>query len=253
MKYSVCLPAVFRDVPPADALRRAANIGFKKYELWSWWDIDFDALLRAQAETGAMPSAILTPIISLTQPERREEYIDGLKRTIAACGRLGCDRIISQVGNAVEGVSREKQHACIAEGLRRCRPILEDAGIQLLIEPLNTKIDHIGYYLWQAKEGFELVDEAGGDAVKLLYDIYHQFVMDDINMEEIRANIDKIAHFHIAGYPGRNEPLETRIDYAQIISGIREAGYEGDFGLEYMPVGKPEDGLKDILASGWDK
>jgi hydroxypyruvate isomerase len=252
MKFSVCLPAVFEKMPPAQALALSREAGMESYELWSWWDCDMDEILRAQRETGLRPAAILTPLISLTDPECRGEYIQGLKRTIDACRQLGCKSIISQVGSEIPGVTRRAQHESIVEGLRMCLPVLEGTGITLLIEPLNTRIEHKGYYLWSAGEGFEIVDEVGSPCVRMLYDIYHQYVMDDVDMSLIRENIVKIGHFHVAGYPGRHEPLGSDIDYMAIFREILDMGYDGAFGLEYMSAGDPVSGLKAILAATAD-
>ena len=248
MKFSVCLPAVFGNMPPAQALALSRDAGLGSYELWNWWDLDLDEILRTQQKTGLLPAAILTPLVPLTDPACRGEYIDGLKRTASACRYLGCRSIISQVGGEMPGVHRRRQHESIVEGLRMCLPVLEDAGLTLLIEPLNTKIDHIGYYLWSAAEGFDIVDEVASPSVRMLYDIYHQHIMEDIDMNEIRSNIDKIGHFHVAGYPGRHEPLGSDIDYIKIFREILDMGYDRAFGLEYMPGRDPVSGLKSILA-----
>lgn len=83
---------------------------------------------------------------------------------------------------------------------------MREYDLTLVIEPLNTKVDHPGYYLWRAAEAFDIVDEVEDDHVKVLYDLYHQAVMQDLRLYEIERNIDKIGHFHMAGCPGRHEP-----------------------------------------------
>lgn len=252
MKFSVCLPAVFGMDDLPGALARIGEAGMDRYELWKWWENDIDALERVQNEKGFAPGAICTKFISLTDPACLDDYMAGLRETVAMCQRLGCKNIISQVGQELEGVPREKQHAQIVEGVKKCLPILEGTGVTLLIEPLNTRIDHIGYYLWKASEGLEIVREINHPSVKMLYDIYHQYAMDDLDVDELCENIDVIGHIHVAGYPGRHEPLEGEIDYVPIFKRACAAGYDGLFGLEYMAHNEPVEGLKAIQEATKD-
>lgn len=247
MKYSVCLPAVLGGKKVGDALAAVRAAGFDHYEFWGWWDPDqdMDEYLAAQKKENLTPAAMCTRMIPLTDPAQRTAYVQGLQETIAVCRKLGCKTIISQVGNDIAGMTREGQHASIVEGLKECAAMLEESGMTLVIEPLNTKIDHIGYYMWSSEEAYQIIDEVGCDNIKVLFDLYHQYIMDDLDMEKILANMDKIAHFHVAGYPGRHEPLiDSEIDYPAILKTIRESGYQGCVGLEYMPVRDAAEGLQ---------
>lgn len=123
-------------------------------------------------------------------PASRESYKDGLQKTSEVCKKLGCKTIISQVGQALENVPRALQHASIVDGLKESAAILEENDITLVFEPLNTKIDHPGYYLWSSAEAFEIEEEIGSSYVKELFDLYHQYVMDDLAVDEIVKNMD---------------------------------------------------------------
>ena len=133
-----------------------------------------------------------------------------------------------------------------------CAPILEDAGVVLAFEPLNTVKDHAGYYLWSAKEAFEIAGEVAHPNVKVLYDIYHQLMMDDNDLGFLADNIDKVAHIHAAGCPGRHELSSGDADYEKIFDSLENMGYDGYIGLEYFPEDEPEKGLGEILSS-YDK
>lgn len=247
MHYSVCIPAVFAGKAPDSALCHVAAAGFARYEIWSWWDQDIDACMKAQKENGLEIAAVCTFFISLTDPACREAYKDGLKKTIEVCKKLGCKTVISQVGQERKNVPRALQHASIVEGLKECAAMLEENDITLVFEPLNTKIDHPGYYLWSSAEAFEIEEEIGSSHVKVLFDLYHQYIMDDLSADEIVKNMDKIGHFHMAGYPGRHEPLiDSEIDYKTILKAIEDSGYQGSIGLEYFPVYDAAEGLKAL-------
>ncbi len=247
MYYSVCVPAVLGQRSIEEALAAVRTAGFGHYEFWQWWneDQDMDAYLAAQQAEGLIPAALCTKMIPMNDPAQREAYVQGVRETAEVCRKLGCRSIISQVGNDREGVSAEEQHENIVTALKDCISILEEYDLTLMIEPLNTKIDHIGYYMWSSEEAFEIVEEVNDPHVKMLFDLYHQHIMNDLHMDRILANMDKIAHFHVAGYPGRHEPLiDSEIDYPAILKAIRESGYQGGIGLEYFPVKDAEEGLK---------
>lgn len=245
MYYSVCVPAVLGKKDPAAALDAVAAANFKRYEIWSWWDKDLEAYQKAQQKNQLTIAALCTKFIPLTDPACRQDYINGLRDTIEVCKKLGCKTIISQVGQELSDRSREEQHASIAAGLSECVPFLKDADMTLVIEPLNTRIDHRGYYLWSSEEAFQIIDDVNDPHIKVLFDLYHQYIMDDLDIDRIVENIDKIGHFHMAGFPGRHEPMiDSEIDYPKILKAIGETGYQGSVGLEYFPVHDAEEGLK---------
>lgn len=250
MYYSVCASAVFLGMNLIDALGKIRESGAKVYEFWGLGDQDVDRLAEAQKENGLRLAAMCTKGFVLNDPARRSEYLEGLKETIPAAKKLGCSTLISQVGQAIEGVSREAQHASIVEGLRACAPILEAAGITMVIEPLNVLVNHIGYYLAESKEAFEIVREVGSERVKVLYDVYHQQITEGNLIATITENIADIGHIHIAGVPGRHEVLgANEINYAAVLAALKDAGYAGAVGLEYFPTKDPVEGIRELMAA----
>lgn len=246
MKLSVCIDAVMQGIPVAAALARLKGIGVEAFEFWSWWDKDMDAVRAAAKETGLVPAAMCTKMISLTDPAQRGEYLDGLRESVAVAKELGCRTLISQTGDDT-GADRAAQHQSLVGGLREAAPILEEAGITLVVEPLNTYVDHKGYYLYSSAEGFAVIDEVDSPNVKLLYDIYHQQIMEGNIIDTVTANLDKIGHFHAAGVPGRHELNTGELNYRAIFDAVDAAGYDHYIGLEYFPLDKPETGILAYL------
>ena len=120
-----------------------------------------------------------------------------------------------------------------------------ESGVTIMLEPLNTLVNHPGYYLWSAVEGFEIIREVNHPLVKLVYDIYHQQVMEGNIIPNITKNLDCIAHLHSAGHPGRNELQYGENDYKVIFAAVDKAGYTGACGLEYRPLMDPEESLRE--------
>jgi hydroxypyruvate isomerase len=182
---------------------------------------------------------------NLTDPAYRQAWFDGLRESCIAAQKLGVKRLITQVGMDT-GAERAEQHLSIVEGLRAGAPILEEYGVTVMIEPLNTYVDHPGYYLWSAVEAFEIIREVNHPNVKVIYDIYHQQVMEGNIIPNITKNLDCIAHLHGAGHPGRNEMQYGESDYKNIIKAVDAAGYTGALGLEYRPLLDPIESLKAV-------
>lgn len=248
MKYSVCASALYSKLLLPEAVERIAALGYSAFEFWGWWDHDIDATAKAQKKSGITAAGMCTRMVPLNDPTRRAEYIEGLKESIEMAKKLDCKMLISQVGQAIPGVSRAEQHQSIVEGLRACAPILEEAGIVLAVEPLNILVNHKGYYLDRSDEGFAIIREVGSPYVKLLFDVYHQQITEGNLIQNITQNIDAIAHIHIAGNPGRHEPqVNSEVHYPTILKALKDAGYQGYVGLEYSPLMDPDQSLKDVL------
>jgi hydroxypyruvate isomerase len=249
LKPSVCIDAVLGPLPCEDAAGVVAEAGIDAFEFWAWWDKDLTALLAARDAHRLTIAACCTRFISLVEPGTRTEYLSGLEESIAAAQQLGCPTLISQVGDFREGVPRQQQHDSLVTGLKEAAPMLEAAGITLVVEPLNELVDHAGYYLIRSDEAFQIIDEVGSPRVKVVFDIYRQQISEGHLIHNITSNIDKIGHFHAAGNPGRHELTRGEIHYPSVIEAIRDTGFRGYMGLEYWPVGEPLDGLREVV--GW--
>ncbi len=245
---SVCIDAVLENRSVEEALRIVKSSGIEAFEFWGWWDKDIEQLVAEKQREQLSISACCTKFISLVDPVARDDYLIGLKESIVAARRLSTSTLISQVGDFRPGTERSEQHACLVAGLKEATPLLEAAGMTLVIEPLNELVDHAGYYLICSDEAFEIIDEVGSDNVKVVYDIYHQQISEGNLIANITNNIDKIAHFHAAGNPGRHELTHGEINYRHIFDAIRNTSYDGYVGLEYWPLAEPLDGLKEVAS-----
>ncbi len=128
--------------------------------------------------------------------------------------------------------------------IKQASKIVEEGNIILVLEPLNTLVDHPGYFLDSAKEGAKIIREINHPNIRLLYDIYHMQIMEGNIISTIEKNVDIIGHFHAAGVPGRHELYLGELNYLNIIKRIDELGYEGYIGLEYFPSIDSEESLR---------
>ncbi|MFD2611302.1 hydroxypyruvate isomerase family protein [Paenibacillus gansuensis] len=251
MKFSVCIDAVYSGADLEESLASIQKLGFRTFEFWTWWDKDIDRLNEARKRLGLNISCFCTKFISLVDESQRAAYLEGLSESIETAKKLGCTKLITQVGNELEGVAREVQRQALTEGLKAGVPMLEEAGITLLVEPLNLKVDHAGYFLSRSDEAFEIIREVNSSNVKLLFDIYHQQITEGDLIRSIQANVEVIGHFHAAGHPGRHELHTGEIHYSAVFEAIRATRYDGDVGLEYFPTEEPEKGLARLTESAY--
>ena len=112
----------------------------------------------------------------------------------------------------------------------------------LLLEPLNTKVDHPGYYLTSTPEGLDIVEEVGNPNVRLLYDLYHSAVMGEAPEEVLDGRVHLVGHVHLADAPGRGEPGSGEMMWREHLEWLDEHSYNGYVGLEFRPS-------RDTLAS----
>ena len=242
MKLCEPIPCFYGSLPFAAAVEKVAASGYRYAEIYGWEQLDLKAAAKALADTGVTLLSMCTTEFSLTDPMRRGLWLDGIKKSCEAAAVLGVKKLITQVGPDT-GDKREAQHRSIADGLKAGAALLERAGVTVMIEPLNTKVDHPGYYLTSSEEAFRLVRAVGSPNVKVVFDIYHQQVSEGNIIPNIVGNLDCIAHLHAAGHPGRHELQFGENDYKNIFAAIDKAGYEGACGLEYTPLLSPEESL----------
>jgi hydroxypyruvate isomerase len=263
MNYSVCVDAVFRGLEMNRALEQVKDCGFSFYEFWGWKNRDLDAIKKKADTLGLHCGSICTTSFRLNDPAGREEFLAGLNESIPAARKLGAAFLITQGGEDT-GAVRPYQHKAIVAGLTTAAQVLKGTGITLLLEPLNTKVDHPGCYLESSGEGFEIIDEVGeacrgesgseaagpeaAKSVRLLFDIYHQQISEGDVIRRMTANLDKIGYLHAAGNPGRHELDSGELDYIRIFKALDTAGYQGAVGLEYFPRDNPAAGLKRLKA-----
>lgn len=243
MKLSICTDSVFSGMPTEQAMEIVHSWGFDTVEFWGWWDKDVKAIAQKRQELGLHIAGICTRFANLTDPACHAAYVEGLKETLAVAQTLHCTNIISQVGNDT-GRPRAEQRQSIIEGLKACVPLLEAAGCTLLVEPLNTRVDHISYYLWSSDEAAEILTEVDSPAVKMLFDCYHQQIMEGDVTRRVCGLVDKIGHIHVAGNPGRHEPECGELRYESVLAALSDAGYTGHVGFEFFPKGDAQASLQ---------
>lgn len=240
MNYSACIDMLF--VPEtANVVRRiglAAEAGLTSVEFWRWTNKDVDAIAAALAASGVQLCAMVAePMVPLADPHRHAEFLAGLERSIAVARRLGAGVLIAQAGNDLPGHSRAQQRAAIEACLGEAADVLAGTGVRLAVEPLNTRIDHRGYFLSSTIEALDIIDSVGRPEIAILYDLYHSMVMGERTELVLAGRVDRVAHIHVADHLGRHQPGSGQLPLAPALAWLFANGYDGRVGLEFVPSG----------------
>ena len=164
-----------------------------------------------------------------------EKLIQRYSEMIPRVAEAGYKNLICFSGNRREKSDEEGWTNCVI-GLQKLIPLAEKYKVTLVMELLNSKIDHKDYQCNHTAWGVELVKRINSPNFKLLYDIYHMQIDEGDVIRTIKDNIQYIAHFHKAGVPGRNEIDDTQeLNYPAIMRAIAGTGFKGFVGQEFVP------------------
>jgi hydroxypyruvate isomerase len=247
---------LFTEAGPSipDRIRAAADAGFDRVEFWTIGKRDVDALEHAIRERGVTVTAFVSePAARLVDPATHDLFTEGVRSSSALASRIGAENLIVVSGDARPGGDRNSQLAAIVLALRRAAPIASDAGIGLLLEPLNTRLDHPGSFLDSTRDALSVVELVDHPSVRLLYDMYHSIVMDEDPAEVLVGSGELVGHVHIADVPGRHEPGTGAIDWPRQLEALRSIGYGGSLGLEFVPTGDTHSALSFIRQLAGDR
>ncbi len=257
MKMSVCVDILFFQQDFISALEVIKSAGFNHYEMWTLGDHphgigaknkDLPAIAAEAKRLDMSCVACVGPFSDLTDAAGHSEFLKDFKADVAKAKMIKCPTIIVNMGGGGPPTNPEGSMENGISVLREAGKIAESEGITLALEPLNNRVDHPNSILAHADQAFAVIDAVDSPAVKLLYDIYHQQVMDGNVTETILANLDKIAHLHAAGVPGRQELAPGELDYRFVLQKVAEANYDQFVGLEYKPSKPVADSLREMRA-----
>lgn len=175
-------------------------------------------------------------------PGREGEFQDGVERAIEYATALSCPQVNCLIGIPPQGADPDVVRRAVVGNLRFAAQALGQAGIRLLIEPVNG-FDIPGFWLQHADQAVGVMDEVGSDNLALQYDFYHQQRTDGELTATYRRLKGRIAHVQVADNPGRGEPGTGEIDYPFLFAALDRDGYAGWVGCEYRPQGDTSAGL----------
>jgi len=230
----------YNKIPLQEFFEAAKEIGLKGVDLLGpdEWQLALDYDLDCSMATGAMGIEK-----GFNDPSLHESLQKKFATLIPKAADLGLKRIICFSGNR-NGLSEAAGLENCAVGLEPVVKLAQKHGMTVIMELLNSKVDHADYQCDHTPWGVALCEKIGSDHFKLLYDIYHMQIMEGDVIATIRDYHSYIDHYHTGGVPGRHEINETQeLYYPAIMRAIVETGFNGYVAQEFIPTGN------DPLAS----
>lgn len=232
VNHSVCRWC-YNSIPLQELCLAAKNIGLSSIELTG---PDDWPVLKKYGLTSAMPNGAGMGIEKgFNDPRYHDELVASYEAIIPKVSKAGLNQIICFSGNR-NGLDDEKGIENCAVGLKRLMPIAEKHKVTIVMELLNSKVNHKDYMCDRTPWGAALCEKVGSENFKLLYDIYHMQIMEGDVIATIRKYHRYISHYHTGGVPGRNEIDESQeLYYPAIMKAIVETGFKGYVAQEFIP------------------
>lgn len=152
-------------------------------------------------------------------------------------------------GLAVPNVSFEQQTNAAVDALKRAGEMCEKTKLVLVLEPLNHKVDHAGYFVVYSEHAAEIIGRTNHPQVKILFDMYHQQISEGNIINHLRQYYSLIGYFQTGDNPGRKEPYTGEMNYQNIFKAIHALGYKGLIGCEHGMSQPGMEGFKKVTAA----
>ncbi len=249
-KFAANLSMMFNEIDFLDRFEAAAKAGFEAVEFMFPYDYEAGEVAERLERNGLTLALHNLPAGDwdagdrgvAANPGRVGEFQDGVGQAVEYAAALGCGQVNCLAGIPPEGADPDEVRAALVSNLRFASSKLGEAGVRLLIEPINTR-DIPGFYLNYSKQALAIIQEVGSPNLALQYDAYHMQIMEGDLTLTIRDNLASVGHIQIADNPGRHEPGTGEINYPHIFGALDDMGYDGWVGCEYRPLATTEEGL----------
>ncbi len=249
-KLAANLSMLFTEVPFLDRFERAAKAGFTAVEFLFPYAFGAAEIKQRLDDNGLMLVLHNLPAGNWDAgergiaclPDRVEEFRAGVAQAIAYATTLGVKQLNCLAGKAPAGVDETLLRQTFVANLKYAAAALKQAGLKLLIEPINSH-DIPGFYLNRTAQALAILDDVGADNAYVQYDIYHAQRMEGELAATMQKHLARIGHIQLADNPGRNEPGTGEINYAFLFAHLERIGYTGWIGCEYKPATTTEAGL----------
>jgi hydroxypyruvate isomerase len=234
----------YRDIPLEDLCRQTAEMGIVGIDLTNPPDWP---VMKKYGLTPTVYQGSQTIPVGWNHKENHDPLEKILKDLIATAAANKIPNVITFSGNR-KGMNDDEGKANCIEGLRRVSKAAEDAGVTILMELLNSKVNHKDYMADHTAWGVDVMKGVNSPNVKLLYDIYHMQIMEGDVIRTIRQSIAHIGHFHTGGVPDRHELDDTQeLQWRTIAKAIADLNFQGYFAHEFVPVKDPMTSLKQAV------
>ena len=235
----------YRDIPLRDFFQQVSHLGLTAVDLLRADEWAVAREYGLSCSTGYGGGGTITD--GLNDPANHTEIARNLERSLPRAARAGIPNVIAFVGNRRGLTDPEGIDNC-ARVLTRIAPVAESENVTVVVELLNSKVDHPDYQGDTTPFGVEVMKRVNSPRVKLLYDIYHMQIMEGDIIRTIRDHPQHIAHYHTGGVPGRHELDDNQeLWWPAIARAIIDTGFTGYLAHEFIPTRDPMTSLREAV------
>lgn len=232
LKQAVCRWC-FQDMPLDQLCAAAKEMGLQGIDLVG--PKDWPTLQRYGLESSMCNGAEINLTDGFNDPRFHAQLQKQYAEMIPQVAQAGYRNLICFSGSR-RGLSDAAGLENCARGLEPLLKLAARHNVVLVMELLNSKIDHKDYQCDQTSWGVALARKMGSENFKLLYDIYHMQINEGDVIRTLTEHHAYIAHYHTAGVPGRHEIGDTQeLNYPAIMRAIKATGFQGYVAQEFMP------------------
>ncbi|MVN91733.1 hydroxypyruvate isomerase family protein [Mucilaginibacter aquatilis] len=225
----------YQDIPLDKLCIEGKRIGLSAIDLVG--PKEWDTLKAHGIHSSMCNGAEINLVDGFNDKQFHARLIKQYSEMIPLVAKAGYTNLICFSGNK-RNKSDEEGWANCAEGLKQLMPLAEKHKVVLVMELLNSKLNHQDYQADRTWWGAELCKKVGSESFKLLYDIYHMQIDEGDVITNIKQYHPYIAHYHTGGVPGRHEIDETQeLFYPAIMNAIVATGFKGYVAQEFVPTG----------------
>jgi hydroxypyruvate isomerase len=247
LKQSVCRWC-FQKIPLDDFCKAVAALGLDAIDLLQPEEWEVAAKYGLHCSNGYPGKGGGTIPDALNNLALHDEIVATFKGILPKAKAMNVPNLITFFGNRRGMPDAQAIDNCVT-GLNRIKAMAEDAGVTVLVELLNSKVDHKDYQGDRTAFGVEVVKRVSSPRIKLLYDIYHMQIMEGDIIRTIRDNKEWFAHFHTGGVPGRHELDDTQeLQWRTVAKAIVDTGFTGYFAHEFIPTRDPLTSLREAVV-----
>lgn len=240
MKFSANLGFLWTELPLPAAIAAAAAAGFDAVECHWPYEVPAAEVRAALAAAGLEMLGLNTRRGDVAAgenglaalPGREDEARAAIREAVAYAAAIGARTVHVMAGKA-RGAAAE---AVFIENLRYACGLGREAGVGILIEPLNH-YDAPGYFLGTTQQAEAVIAAVGADNLRLMFDCYHVQLMEGDVVNRLKRLMPVIGHIQFAAVPDRGAPDHGELNYPWLFRQIAAMGYDAPLGAEYKPGG----------------
>ncbi|MHA4837548.1 hydroxypyruvate isomerase family protein [Sphingopyxis sp. MSC1_008] len=203
---------------------------------------DQTAMARALQQRGmtmgvfvaSMPRwAEFRPLLGGSDDSDRERFLADIRSSVDVAKRLNSKHMTIVTGFMDRKLPVDIQTARVIDVLRRAAEIYEPHGLTMVMEPLNTLVNHPGVFMSTVPQGYAMARAVDSPAIKVLADLYHEQIQAGNLINTLDSCWNEIAYVQFGDNPGRNEPGSGEINYRNIVRWLRAKKFAGVIGMEH--------------------